>query len=530
MLLQTMGQSEEILNYFISEKRAGNSAILSAGDGDINIAQDILIVTSPVIRRVLQDYPPCMTPHVIIPDVNLKTIHNFKNVFTNVIPVGFDEKQKSDLEDFFNIIHFDKTILTYQENLSPVMNLDPDYSIEYLMKEESETGLSLNLDELTGTEMPNSAATFHKASDVPRINEELLKQGLNKEEKNKPKNTDTENDLDAFLEEIDSLINESKETKFEVETKVELEPLRETNLPTSEYYCDICEKQYELKTQLKSCYTRHSYKHLKIMFSDFVNKKTKSCNLCNKIFKTEKRVFMHIGIKHNKIEEIINTPKSKYLKDENDEEITVTAVKSKNTKQRRNIIELDEENLTLHCQFCNEKTSELSSLLEHLKEHVQVLKSKDVIVHCAVEECDQRFDYKLISKKQNIYKQLQLTHLEEHIRAKHTKTTNINCNECAKQFFSPMGLKYHRRQHMDKSKFYCYKCEHFIHSTIYEKHRNNSNCAKSDSYRCAICSKGFSMLSYLDNHQKIHSSVKKYQCTFCAKSFHQKGNLKQDFL
>ena len=78
---------------------------------------------------------------------------------------------------------------------------------------------------------------------------------------------------------------------------------------------------------------------------------------------------------------------------------------------------------------------------------------------------------------------------------------------------------------MDKSKFYCYKWEHFIHWNVYEKHVSNSNCAKSDFHRCTLCGKGFSSPHYLDNHQKIHSNDKKYQCSFCTKSFHQKGNL-----
>jgi uncharacterized Zn-finger protein len=186
----------------------------------------------------------------------------------------------------------------------------------------------------------------------------------------------------------------------------------------------------------------------------------------------------------------------------------------------------DEPMIVLHCQFCTEEILELSTLIEHLKVHLKPLLNKDVNIHCAVEECHQRFDYNLISTNQKINKTCQLRHLEEHIRAKHTKTAIINCEECGKKFFSPMGLNYHRKQHMDKTKFYCYNCERFIHSNVYEKHVSKSNCVKSDSYRCTMCGKGFSAQSYLDSHMQIHSDQKAYQCTFCPKRFHQKGNLK----
>ena len=111
------------------------------------------------------------------------------------------------------------------------------------------------------------------------------------------------------------------------------------------------------------------------------------------------------------------------------------------------------------------------------------------------------------------------------MRSKHTKTTNINCEECGKKFFSLMSLHYHKKQHEDSSKFYCYKCEHFIHSNIYKKHVSISNCARNTAFRCMICGKGFAQKKNLQNHQITHTNDKKYECSLCSKRFHQKGNL-----
>ena len=67
-----------------------------------------------------------------------------------------------------------------------------------------------------------------------------------------------------------------------------------------------------------------------------------------------------------------------------------------------------------------------------------------------------------------------------------------------------MGLAYHRKKHDDKSRFYCCKCDHFIHSNIYEEHVSISNCAKNDAF---ICEEIRKKLSYLHNHQEDPSSV-----------------------
>jgi hypothetical protein len=112
-------------------------------------------------------------------------------------------------------------------------------------------------------------------------------------------------------------------------------------------------------------------------------------------------VFLHLGIKHNKIEE--------------------TAVKSTKKELNHRIEKIDVEPIIIfHFQFCTERISELTSLIEHLKVHLQPLNYKDVAICCAVQECYKRFDYSLISRNQKIQKNTQLRHLEEHIRAKHT--------------------------------------------------------------------------------------------------------------
>ena len=261
---------------------------------------------------------------------------------------------------------------------------------------------------------------------------------------------------------------------------------------------------------------------MKTRFDDLVEKNTNSCNLCGKYFKTEERLFMHIGITHNKLEEILNALNTQDKGDTKD--LNETALKLRNSSSE--IVE--EKGPDLHCQFCSEKINEVSDLIEHLKVHMRPMKSVEVVLQCAVEACTQTFDYHyhLNKKEKKVIKSEQFHHFEEHLRAKHTKTARKSCKICGKNFFSTMSLIYHIKQHKDKSKFYCTNCEHFIHSNNYEKHISISNCAKqNEAYSCEFCGKGFAHQINVVNHRKIHTNEKEFKCTLCLKSFHQKGNL-----
>ena len=46
-------------------------------------------------------------------------------------------------------------------------------------------------------------------------------------------------------------------------------------------------------------------------------------------------------------------------------------------------------------------------------------------------------------------------------------------------------------------------------------------------YECTICGKRFSCKGNLNLHVKIHNGQKDYECTICGKLFIYKGNLKK---
>ena len=113
-----------------------------------------------------------MTPHVIIPDVNLQAINKFKNIFTNLTSIGIE-----DLEEFCSILEFDTAMFSYRErvNLDPEMedNDMEEHLIESLMKDDFDlegTELTVKL-KMTNKDEENSTDYFDKDTEMKKFSE-----------------------------------------------------------------------------------------------------------------------------------------------------------------------------------------------------------------------------------------------------------------------------------------------------------------------------------------------------------------------
>ena len=51
-------------------------------------------------------------------------------------------------------------------------------------------------------------------------------------------------------------------------------------------------------------------------------------------------------------------------------------------------------------------------------------------------------------------------------------------------------------------------------------------CRRAVKYRCGKCGKLFSSITYLKQHELVHSNVKKFKCHICDESFKRKDHLK----
>ena len=156
---------------------------------------------------------------------------NFSKIFgTNITGVGSGnssikvDKEVGDLEEFFNAIELDKAMFTYREkvDLNPEMeDLDVEYNIliESLMREEFDlegAGVKVNL-RMTNTNEANYTDYFDKDTEIKNCSE--TKQYTEEVFNNPTDYSDNGDDLEAFFEEIDYVVTESKESLLEVKTK-----------------------------------------------------------------------------------------------------------------------------------------------------------------------------------------------------------------------------------------------------------------------------------------------------------------------
>ena len=224
-----------------------------------------------------------------------------------------------------------------------------------------------------------------------------------------------------------------------------------------------------------------------------------------------------LGAVFTQLEEFLgdSSPEKKHREENADATDLSSNQQKSNAKKEQNI---DASGL-FACQFCPEAFNQ-QSLIDHLKNHVEDISYKDLILVCPVKKCEKNFFY--INNGQTVGKSKQLGHLEEHLRAKHTKIPCVSCAECGKEFFSTMALHYHQKQHLDNMRFYCTHCEHFKKVTLKEFHMKK--CKRK--YACPTCSKSFVSKKHLEVHEIIHSAEKPFKCQDCPKAFGQKGNLK----
>ncbi|CAK1554772.1 unnamed protein product [Leptosia nina] len=117
-----------------------------------------------------------------------------------------------------------------------------------------------------------------------------------------------------------------------------------------------------------------------------------------------------------------------------------------------------------------------------------------------------------------------------HYREKHTKRRKaaVRCQVCEKpldkevppptqpQFTIPNNIT-----------FPCRLCgQVFLDRVRYEEHSRTMH-TKMKPYQCSICAKRFTQRGGLEQHMRMHSGIRPFVCSFCNKAFTQKAGLDQ---
>ena len=233
-----------------NDLRPTKEIIFSGNNGNASIGLDLLIPISPLLRNVLHEYPVCLTPTVIMPDVKIHILNKFENIITYVASGGLDnilikdEAQQKELQELCDILAIDKTMLPYQEKETYQIDnncLNNEYSIEYLMMDENDQrGDDVKL------EMMRTYLATANSSIKDTIDQKLSTDFHHIEDENGLSGPGEE-DFEDFVKEIDAITNEAQDKIMSKEVDIKSEPIMnhsEMNLSCFEFTCAVCSRQY----------------------------------------------------------------------------------------------------------------------------------------------------------------------------------------------------------------------------------------------------------------------------------------------
>ncbi|CAL8080229.1 unnamed protein product [Orchesella dallaii] len=192
---------------------------------------------------------------------------------------------------------------------------------------------------------------------------------------------------------------------------------------------------------------------------------------------------------------------------------------------------------TYVCESCD-RPFETQGLLDI---HINVAHKKAKPFQC--EQCPERFPSKLYLEKHMIrehnmvkYKCEQCPEkifTESHSLNCHLKKVHgigdmefIQCQFCSKQFLHKGVLRRHELLHLDKRDFTCEVCGFATKTRRMLLNHMVSHVPDSEKkHACSYCPKTFALKKYLNNHLRIHTLERPYQCEICGATFNQKGPL-----
>ncbi|XP_065092495.1 zinc finger protein 595-like [Ochlerotatus camptorhynchus] len=169
-----------------------------------------------------------------------------------------------------------------------------------------------------------------------------------------------------------------------------------------------------------------------------------------------------------------------------------------------------------YCNKCNIPLKDKSTYYRHRTQHKLKIKGPTIrLWKCA-----------LCSTVSNISQDLQ-AHIDEH----HSKEDYpyTQCPFCPEKFLSPSQMQMHKYyKHCDQrtsrsTKLQCVICDEQQSSRGQLDTHMVKVHGTEKKYACKLCNSRFANRANLSRHQSLHKEVKKFNCEFCAKTFHQKG-------
>ncbi|KAF2895573.1 hypothetical protein ILUMI_10607 [Ignelater luminosus] len=106
--------------------------------------------------------------------------------------------------------------------------------------------------------------------------------------------------------------------------------------------------------------------------------------------------------------------------------------------------------------------------------------------------------------------------LDEHLK---NHDDQFFCDICNAGFKLLIDHAYHMQEHSEDRLFQCPLCEFKSEKRFRMKLHLYDTHEQFRKFKCEVCGKGFSILSYLEEHKNFHTGEKPFQCDVCGLSF-----------
>ncbi|VDI65672.1 KRAB domain-containing zinc finger protein [Mytilus galloprovincialis] len=281
------------------------------------------------------------------------------------------------------------------------------------------------------------------------------------------------------------------------------------------------------------------------VIESMVDLESAECGICFMKFKNSKYMRNHL-VTHTGNKKFTCEVCSKRFMRKYDLQQHMMRVHSFIKAARGKIISSEEELLASNseadlktCQYCQTHFTTQFMLDAHLEEK----HSEERPFECPV--CQSKFptQKKLVRHKDSVHseRQHQCEHCEKSFRflyalKEHEKTHNeakpFLCDDCGKGFALAKYLQKHKQRHtapevMDKvyNCRYCDKTFDNLHE--YQQHIRTHTEAEDRIFQCDQCPKRFFKQAHLKRHIMTHSTVRCYECTYCAKAYKDPDTLRK---
>ena len=223
-----------------------------------------------------------------------------------------------------------------------------------------------------------------------------------------------------------------------------------------------------------------------------------TCHLCEKPFKNDSKLVIHLTMDHHNAEPIKCEPCNILFDANHKLALHIRKVHKTDANER------------IFCEKCPriERTvyynDKLSYDWHYAKRHIQ----KDEEGNFACHRCPQLFTQRQV--------------LQIHIKVDHHNQESNKCNQCQMMFVLPSRLEYHMKNaHADSPQFSCEFCgQKFTNRSTLKNHRTRKHTSPEPKVFCDQCGKGYRQPHELKVHiARAHSTGGEFICEGCGATF-----------